>query len=241
MQQEISRRTIVKGAAWSLPVVAVAIATPMASASLSCEAQLAEPGAYTPFTVTTEVLEMPAYRETTTSGLLARAFATNSTIKLRSTIMYAGSIALPAGGEITLALSLDPTRTWTNSNAVVTSGAAFLTAGVYDQSPTGPINTGWNQQAAVRYVTVAPLPQGATIIVDWELSVIGSSTGSAPYATTRTRFPNPCDPAGAFIDRTLVAHESQGVATSPLTGVTTNSPWRFLPRDDWESVPPPTP
>ncbi|WP_341975214.1 hypothetical protein [Microbacterium sp. LWO13-1.2] len=241
MKQEISRRTIVKGAAWSLPVVAVAIATPMASASLSCEAQLAEPGAYTPLTVTTDVLEMPEYRETTSSALLARALATDSTIKLRSTIVYAGSIALPVGGEITLALSLDPTRTWTNSSAVVTSGAAFLTAPVYDQSPTGPINTGWNQQAAVRYVTVAPLPQGATIIVDWQLSVTGSNPDSAPYAHTRTRFPNPCDPAGTRIDRTLVGHESQGIVTSPLAGVTGLAPWRFAPRDDWETVPPPTP
>lgn len=33
MNQPISRRTVVKGAAWSVPVIAVAIATPLAAAS----------------------------------------------------------------------------------------------------------------------------------------------------------------------------------------------------------------
>lgn len=238
---EVGRRTVVKGAAWSVPIIAAALGTPLAAASLTCEAQLAQPGAYAPLTVSTEVLEMPQYRETTSSGSLARAIAPGSTIRLRSTISYAGTQPLPAGGEITLALSLDPTRTWTNSGATVTSGAAFVDAGTYDQSPTGPINTGQNQQAAIRFLTVAALPQGTTITITWELSVIGSNAGSAPYAHTRTRFVNPCDPAGTRIDRTLIAHDTQGVVAAALTGVGTQPPYRFLPFTGWETVAPPTP
>lgn len=237
----LPRRSLVKGAAWSIPVIAAAVATPYAAASAPCADQLAVPGAYTPLTVHTEMLGMPPYQLTTSSGLLARAFATNSTIQFRSTITYAGTQSLPVGGQIILGLALDPTRTWTNHSATVTTGAALLDGGTYDQSPTGPINAGLNQQASIRYLTVAPLTSGTTIVITWELSVTGSNAGSAPYAHTRTRFPNPCDPAVPLIDRTLISHDTQGVVSAPLTGVTTNSSYRFLPYDGWQTVTPPTP
>ncbi|WP_271986458.1 hypothetical protein [Pseudoclavibacter terrae] len=179
---------------------------------------------------------------TTSSGEPARAFATNTTIQLRSTITYAGTQPLPVGGRITLGLSLDATRTWTNQAATVVTGAALLNGGTYDQSPTGPINAPLNQQASIQYLTVAPLMTGATIVITWELAVTGSNPGSAPYAHTRTTFPNPCEPAGTRIDRSIVSHDGQGVITAPLTGVTVQPSYRFLPFDGWMTVtPPPTP
>ncbi|WP_307362387.1 hypothetical protein [Microbacterium murale] len=233
----VSRRTVVKGAAWSLPIIAVATAVPAHAASLTCDDRLAA-GAFSPLTVKTEVVSMPPYRTTTASGLPARNFATNTTMFMQSTVTYAGTEPLPAGGQITLALSLDNTRTWTVSNATPVTGGVYLGAPTYDQSSTGPINSGQNQTASVRYVTTAPLPPGAVITITWELNVTGSSGGSAPYAITRTRFTNPCSPTGTAINRSLVAMETTGVIADATVGVTTQPTFRFAPYDGWATPSP---
>ncbi|NQX29865.1 hypothetical protein HQQ81_21160 [Microbacteriaceae bacterium VKM Ac-2854] len=88
---------------------------------------------------------------------------------------------------------------------------------------------GQNQTAAAQFTTVAPLQPGAVIIIEWQQSVTGSSEGSASYLFTRTLFPDICpDDSVAFIDRTLVANDGEGVVTTPTAGVTIQPTYRLI-------------
>lgn len=207
---DVPRRTVLKGAAWSLPVIALATAVPAAAAS-TCTAVPADYIA----AVSTAITSMPAYTNVTTSGLPARRYAPG-TVYFRSTITYNGPETLPAGAQIRLAFSLDYQRTWTfGISSVSGTGAAQLSG----PTTASVGNTLWARQ----YTTTTPTLPGTTFIIDWWAWTATSYNGSAPYGLTYWVPPTLCD------DTVVLGGSSVGQGASRTGPGTTQAAFRLLP------------
>lgn len=107
----LTRRTVVQGAAWSLPVIAAAVATPMAAASLTCTATVSTTTAtYTRLSATSAVFTWVDLfgdgKDLTLTLNAAPNGATNMTINQTNNLLLDGTTQ---GGEAqpSVRLSLD--------------------------------------------------------------------------------------------------------------------------------------
>lgn len=151
----LTRRTVVQGAAWSIPVIAVAVSTPLAAASVALELTFNSP-TY-PGTACTTITGVQV---TATSGG-ATAPNTPVTVTLASGYTFAdGSTSFTGVTDGTGSLTLPAIRVPAeggDSNFLATSGTATATA----TGTAPPVGTyGWIQDGV--YADAPAVPPGST-------------------------------------------------------------------------------
>lgn len=144
-QQKVSRRTIAKGAAWSVPVVAVAAAAPAASASTTTPVDLQLDGSCgaagllnVGFVLTAGTEPVPAGTVITATGngLLGAGVFTLS--------QQLANVALISGGQtVTLTADLAPGATLSMTTAITVNVAWSVTA-------TAALPTGYTLGSAAK-------------------------------------------------------------------------------------------
>ncbi|MGB3374302.1 MAG: hypothetical protein WBA87_04095 [Microbacterium sp.] len=161
---QITRRTIVKGAAWSVPVIAAAVAAPMAAASGDTDNNGADfywnPPSSAPF-------------------VWVNSDGWNSTGELSTTISYRGLSAIPADAIFQLQVVFDREVT-----LLAAPGSWTLTPGIGPSTQfvlQAPASAG-GHNLSVRFRAESPAdPADNLISVSASMSVIGG--GSVTWST----------------------------------------------------------
>lgn len=181
-----SRRNLVKGLAWSVPVVAVAVATPMAVASPKCLSASDVSRTYSNAPVTTPAASL-AIASGQNPGYLCHQFTPGSTYTVRATATFTFSGASPtltSGLRIRIGATASIVWTATGTPTAVSSAGNVTVAAISTPLPT---------PEAERTLTLAStsgpsglVNPGDTITVVWEMLATapganwnGTSTGFA--------------------------------------------------------------
>lgn len=165
--QSSERRTILKGAAWSLPVVVAAAGTPAYANSVPCDPQdVSGYGA----TITNALDPIPSPNLQRTANGVWHYLYTQEYVWTRATIVYRGPDTLPAGSLIRIATGLYNRQTVSYTPEIV-SGGEFLDTPVNWSAP----GISWGRT----FLTTAPVPAGTTFTIRWRF-------WSAPSGTSAT-------------------------------------------------------
>ncbi|PKZ42343.1 hypothetical protein CYJ76_03370 [Kytococcus schroeteri] len=166
---QITRRSVVKGAAWSAPAVAVASQAPTLAASTTCELtdEQLNAGDCSQTAASWFVTDNHTY-STTGGGSITRVNQANN-IGLRSDCNYTGSVTFKIHNNSGEAYIPAPT-------AQLADGREFTGAATLGNVLTGIAQVGWDSSFNIRWedsagTNVTPDPwEGALITVPMELS-----------------------------------------------------------------------
>ena len=162
----IHRRTIVKGAAWSLPVIAAATVVPAAAASGNPSCILATDRGNYNAAITVNGETSPPYTNVNPSGIPHYdVIPTNAHVQAVNTYTNTGTAAWPVGTQIWVEVSNNQRDLHINVLNVSGAYAYALGTPTIIESP-GTAAGGYGTRYI--YTTVAEIPAGQTITVDWE-------------------------------------------------------------------------
>lgn len=190
-----TRRSAIKGAAWSVPVIALSVAAPAASASTCVASDYVA-------TLSTAVTSMPSYVTLPNGGTPLREYDPTGApyVHFQSTLTYNGPADLPAGARLTVAFALDSVRVWSFG---ITSTSGTGVANLSGPTPVSITNTQWARE----FTTTAVTTPGTTYIIDWWARTGTNAGGSGTYGATYWHPGTVCDGA-LTLPRMLVAEGS---------------------------------
>lgn len=179
------RRTILKGAAWTLPVVAVAAAAPLAAASDGEPPCLPIPEAEKSTLVITRVNSTsPSPVTTTTStGGAVWHYPANTLVTWTWTLQNTGTVAVPAGIRVRIQLG---------RNSLLWADATYTNPTDFPLSATLPVLS--NRSAGWDFTSTLPLEPGQTRTFTATARVpSGGNQGSITTAGGAVSPSSPCD------------------------------------------------
>jgi hypothetical protein len=158
MGGEVGRRTLIKGAAWTAPVIALTMATPLAAASTVDTTDLSvsslSSGAGYPFTVPPYATQsgnppQPAYRD-------------NQSVNHYLSISNVGTLDVPAGTTFTVTYPGYPNLQMFYNLSYVGAHSTSTTPGIGTSSvtPVGPATVSTSGAVSRTYVINVPIPAG---------------------------------------------------------------------------------
>ncbi|WP_146081105.1 hypothetical protein [Pseudoclavibacter sp. AY1H1] len=189
-QSTVTRRSIVQGAAWSLPVIATAVAAPAYAASNCIPAANAGQYAYT-------ISSTGARNFPRDNGLGSGEYyrvPTNTNIAITTTFSYTGPQPLPVGSRITVSYADGARQITLGQTSISGAPAGSLTAPA-SQTATSP---------SMVYTTTQPIPANTTITITSFARSANSINGNADYPLARVALPNSCD--GTSLNSRLVVN-----------------------------------
>lgn len=207
------RRTVLKGAAWSVPVVAAAVMAPLAAASTIDPVQCAADGAFTKagkLSTTITAGNAPTNIGTGQNGELQHSsvFGDVFDITVAATFLYSGSGPLELGG-LELGLNGTTSLDWEIiGSPVISSSQGGISLGGFDNNGrrSASSNPGW-----LGYATVSgaePLESGQSLTVQYVLRAHGPA-----WDFPRTGVDNPDATGFAYGQVALFSCGRQIVAT----------------------------
>lgn len=170
----IDRRTITKAAVWSVPVVAAAVAAPLAAASTAPEVDL----------WSTARLPSAPDGTHTVDGNTNSYYQGPRTATFTYTFGNLGPDALPAGAMITIGLPF--AAIWTTNSLTITDSAGYALADAGTRTQTiaeGPplaVRQLWD------FTLASPLASGASFNVDFTAQMNGTSNTATDFYRVRT-------------------------------------------------------
>ena len=180
---------MIQGAAWSIPVIATAVAAPAYAASNCIPAANASQYAYTISSTGARNFN----REPGTGPETYRV-PTNTNIAITTTFSYTGPQPLPVGSRITVEYG--------SAVRVVTLGQTSI-SGAPAGSLTSPASV-TSTNPVMAYTTTQPIPANTTITITSFARSATSVNGSATYPLARVVLPNSC--SGTTLSSRLVVN-----------------------------------
>lgn len=173
-QKLIDRRTITKAAVWSVPVVAAAVAAPLAAASTTPQVNL------------WSTARLPASRDGvhTVGGVTNDYYQGPRTAAFTYTFGNLGPDTLPAGAMVTIGLPF--AAIWTTAALTITNsdGYALTPAGTrtqtIDEGPPLAVRQLWD------FVLGSPLASGASFTVNFSVPMNDTSNTATDFYRVRT-------------------------------------------------------
>ena len=170
----IDRRTITKAAVWSVPVVAAAVATPLAAASTTLQVDL----------WSTARLPIDPDGTLTVDGNTHNYYQGPRTATFTYTFGNDGPDDLPAGAMITIGLPF--AAIWTTDSLTITNPGGYALAEVdtrtqtIDEGPPRATRQLWD------FTLGSPLASGAFFNVTFEVQMNGTSNTATDFYRVRT-------------------------------------------------------
>lgn len=195
----IMRRTVVKGAAWSVPVLAAAVAAPLAAASTPpCIPTEDAPLYNAELTVTAQTDPYPNVNPT---GTPHYDVPLNTHVNATNTYTNTGSEPWPVGTQIWVEVSNNMRDLHASIVGVSGAFASSLGTPVYTAAP-GSSTGGFGTRYV--YTTIAEVPVGGSVTVDWEFWATTTHGWNGFYTLARVIIPATlsCDGTTTMLSRT---------------------------------------